>query len=72
VHAVALVLSAQAGDGANHTELMSASASRRAPGASTAIVVVSSSYDATVRVPFPPPVPAIAAIVVRSSRRYGR
>ncbi len=40
--------------------------------ASTPIVVVSSSYDATVRVPLPPPPPATAAIVVRSRRRYGR
>jgi hypothetical protein len=32
------------------------------------MVVVSSSYDATVRVPLPPPEPTTAAIVERSSR----
>ena len=40
--------------------------------ASTPIVVASSSNDATERVPLPPPVPATAAMVERSSRRYGR
>ncbi len=40
--------------------------------ASNPIVVVSSSYDATVRVPFPPPEPTNGAIVERSSRPCGR
>ncbi len=69
---VALVLSRYAGD---------AVANARAPGstppadasarraASTPIVVVSSSYDATARVPLPPPVPNVAPIWVRSSRQ---
>src|SRR6185312_13003664 len=44
---------------------------RQARPASTAIVVESSSYDATAREPLPPPVPATGAIWVRSSRRCG-
>ena len=39
--------------------------------ASTARVVVSSSYEATDRVPLPPPDPKVLAISLRSSRRNG-
>jgi hypothetical protein len=67
--AVALVLSAYAGVvDENHR----ASAGPRPRAASTPIVVVSSSYDATVRVPRPPPTPVTAVIVDRSRRRCGR
>ncbi len=73
--AVALVLSRYAGSVvANHTEPGAAvpgtarSASR---AASTPIVVVSSSWDATARVPRPPPVPMTLATSARSSRWLG-
>ena len=39
--------------------------------ASTPIDVASSSYDATARVPLPPPDPSAVAIVVRGNRQYG-
>jgi hypothetical protein len=35
------------------------------------MVVVSSSYDATDRVPLPPPLPKVRAISERWRRRYG-
>jgi hypothetical protein len=35
------------------------------------MVVVSSSWEATARVPFPPPVPKSSATAERWSRRYG-
>ncbi len=69
---VALVLSRYAGDAVANasapgsTPPADASASR---AASTPIVVVSSSYDATARVPLPPPLPKVAPIWVRSSRQ---
>ena len=39
--------------------------------ASTPSVVVSSSWEATARVPLPPPLPMKAAISALASRRYG-
>ena len=39
--------------------------------ASTPRVVVSSSCDATARVPLPPPLPMKAAMSARERRRYG-
>ena len=72
--AVAFVLSAYAGKlVANSNCDGSRSRSRDASrAASTAMVVESSSNEATVRVPFPPPWPTKGAICARSSRRYGR
>ncbi len=72
---VAFVLSRYAGATVENSSISgfafgtARSASR---AASTPIVVVSSSYEATVRVPLPPPLPTTLAISVRSSRRYGR
>ena len=39
--------------------------------ASTPIDVVSSSYDATERVPWPPPLPSVDVMALRGSRQYG-
>src|SRR5690348_8724285 len=39
--------------------------------ASTAIDVASSSYDATARVPLPPPDPSAAPMAARCNRQYG-
>lgn len=72
--AVALVLSRYAGSVVENT-----SVSAFAPGnaasvlraASTPIEVVSSSYDATARVPFPPPAPIAVAMAFLSRRKYG-
>ena len=72
--AVALVLSRYAGsDVANSTwptSTPSGAAARHARAASTPIVVVSSSYEATARVP-DPNVPRASPMRPRSSRQYG-
>jgi hypothetical protein len=53
--------------------LVPAGALRRAMrAASTPIDVVSSSYDATERVPLPPPLPSVDVMALRCSRQYGR
>src|SRR5262249_12109577 len=71
--AAAFVLSAYAGVVvANQSDPGATGLARRAFRAvATPMVVESSSYDATARVPVPPPRPATGAIVVRSRRRYG-
>ena len=50
---------------------VSGRAPQRERAASTPIVVVSSSYDATERVPLPPPLPNVFAISARCRRQYG-
>ena len=44
---------------------------RASRAASTPMVVVSSSWEATERVPLPPPLPNTSATAERCSRRYG-
>ena len=70
--AAALVLSRYAGcDVANHREsgVRPGAARKARRAASTPSVVVSSSWDATARVPFPPPLPMKAAMSARASLR---
>src|SRR5438105_3911585 len=72
--AVAFVLSRYAGAVvAKSTDGSTPGAERSAMrAASTPIDVVSSSYDATARVPRPPPAPRAPVIAARWSRQYGR
>ena len=71
--AVAFVLSRYGGATVeNHSDRRvtpSGATARAVRAAATPMVVASSSYPATVRVPLPPPVPATARISVRSRRR---
>ena len=70
--AVALVLSRYAGAAVANTTACGAGALRTATrAASTPSDVVSSSYDATARVPLPAGAPSASAIALRSSRANG-
>ena len=69
--AVAFVLSRYGGDDVANTTacgLMPPAARIAMRAASTPIDVVSSSYEATARVPLPPPAPSAAPIAARCSR----
>src|SRR5688572_2678154 len=72
--AVAFVLSRYAGAVvANHSacgRLPSGAARSARRAASTPIDVVSSSYDATLLVPRPPPLPSVWVIALRCRRQY--
>ncbi len=59
---------------ANHTvgSCVPSGAARSAMrAASTPMDVVSSSYEATDRVPLPPPLPSVDVMALRCSRQYG-